>query len=231
MKFAKFFRVKRKAAFIHFCVSLIMFIIIVAWMLYALYPSIFFSMSGGKQGLGLMLSVDVVLGPLLTFLVFNPQKKMKEIVGDFAVIGLVQLAALGYGLHTVYYEHPKLVVVYDMGSALIANAREVNEDKTLKSVDLSSLSKIKGVAIAGMVNQNGKATYLDIHKTPDLMATVDKVGRLAMKDVQDKAQLAALEKQYGKVFVMSTVGKYTGAYIILDKNFNYITKIGEKSTV
>lgn len=228
MEFAKLFRVKCKAALIHFCVSVVIFIIVVAWMLYALYPSIYFNMSGGKQGLGLMLGVDVILGPLLTFLVFNPQKRMKEIIGDFTVVGLVQLAALGYGLHTVYYEHPKLVVVYDMGSALIANAREVNEDKTLKSVDLSGLSKIEGVAIAGMVNKDGKATYLDIHKTPDLMATVDKVGRLSMKDEQDKAQLAELEKQHGKVFVMSTVGKYTGAYIILDKNLNYLTKIGEK---
>ncbi len=230
MEFVKFFRAKRKAALIHFCISVVFFVVIVAWMLYALYPSIYFNMSGGKQGLGLMLGVDVILGPLLTFLVFNPQKKMKEIIGDFVVVGLVQLAALGYGLRTVYYEHPKLVTVYDMGSALVVNAREVAEDETLRSIDLSSLSKIEGVAIAGMINKDGKTVYLDIHKTPDLMATVDKVGRLAMKDEQDKAQLAELEKQYGKVFVMSTVGKYTGAYIILDKNLNYITKIGEKPT-
>ena len=39
-----------------------------------------------------------------------------------------------------------------------------------------------------------------------------------------------IEKQHGKVFVLSVIGKYTGAYIILDKNLNYLTKIGEKPT-
>ena len=29
---------------------------------------------------------------------------------------------------------------------------------------------------------------------------------------------------------MNTVGKYTGTYIILDKNLNYLAKIGEKPT-
>ena len=103
---------KLKATGIHLLISLVIFILLVLWIYFDLYPSFYFNMSGGIQGLGLMFGVDVVLGPLLTFLVFNPHKKIREIISDLVIIGLVQLAALGYGLHTVYQEHPKLVVMY-----------------------------------------------------------------------------------------------------------------------
>lgn len=231
MEFIKHIRAKCKAAFIHFNISVVIFFIIATWMLFILYPSIFFNMSGGKQGFKLMLGVDIILGPMLTFLVFNPQKKIKEIIGDLLFVGLVQIVALSYGLYTVYNEHPKLIAVYDMGSAIVLNAREVKEDAILRTVDLSNLSKIEKIAVGGMIVRNGKQTYLNIHQAYDLMIKIDKIGRLDMKDEQDKMQLIKLEKQYGKVFVMSTVGKYTGAYIILDKNFNYIAKIGEKPTL
>ena len=201
---------KLKATFIHFIISLFIFTMIVVWMLYSLYPSIYFNMSGGKQGLWLMFCVDLVLGPLLTFLVFNPSKKTKEIISDFLVIGIVQMMALGYGFHTVYMQRPKLAVVYDMGS--------------------DTLSEIEGKPFAGLVIKNNEAVYVNLHDAANLVETVDKLGRRSL-DKQESDQLAALEKQHGKVFVISLAGKYMGAYLILDKNLNFIEKIGEKPMI
>ncbi|STZ70291.1 Uncharacterised protein [Moraxella caprae] len=50
-------------------------------------------MAGAIQGLTLVFLVDVVLGPLLSFLVYNPAKPKKEIISDFVIIGAVQIAA------------------------------------------------------------------------------------------------------------------------------------------
>ena len=94
---AKFF-----AMLIHVCLSLLIFAAIVAWVLLKLYPSFYFSMSGGWQGLMLMAGVDVVIGPLITLLIFNPNKKRREVISDLLIIAVVQFAALGYGIHTVY---------------------------------------------------------------------------------------------------------------------------------
>lgn len=56
----------------------------------------------------ILLMVDVVAGPTLTFLVFNRAKKSLKF--DLLVIVLLQLGALVYGLNTVYQGRPVYVV-------------------------------------------------------------------------------------------------------------------------
>ena len=135
-------REKLKAFGVHFVISLFIFILLVFWMYFSLYPSFYFNMSGGWQGLMLMLGVDVVLGPLLTFLVFNPHKKLREIISDLVIVGFVQLGALGYGVYTVYQEHPTLAVLYDNGLATVLPYREVAEYKQLQEIDLAHVSAL-----------------------------------------------------------------------------------------
>lgn len=47
----------------------------------------------------MMIGIDVVLGPLLTLIVYK--KNWKELRVDLTIIGLVQLAALGYAIYTM----------------------------------------------------------------------------------------------------------------------------------
>ena len=56
----------------------------------------------------LLLAVDVSLGPIMTFMVFDRRKKSLPM--DLALIGLVQVLALGYGLHTVEAGRPHYLV-------------------------------------------------------------------------------------------------------------------------
>ena len=55
-----------------------------------------------------LLIIDVILGPLLTFIIYKPGKK--TLLMDLAVIACLQLAALGYGLHTVAKGRPAWLV-------------------------------------------------------------------------------------------------------------------------
>src|SRR4051812_41758107 len=64
------------------------------------YPGFYRRVAGGRELFLLVISIDVVLGPLLTFTVFNWAKGWKHLRRDLAVIGAIQLAALIYGLHT-----------------------------------------------------------------------------------------------------------------------------------
>ena len=69
---------------------------------------------GGRELFQLVVSVDIVLGPLLTFAVFNRAKPRQELRRDIAVVVLLQLAGLAYGLWTVQAARPvHMVFEYD----------------------------------------------------------------------------------------------------------------------
>ena len=70
------------------------------------FPGIYRLVAGGRDLFVLITSVDVVLGPLLTFAVFDLKKDWPHLRRDLAVIGAIQLAALVYGLHAVYQSRP-----------------------------------------------------------------------------------------------------------------------------
>lgn len=218
---------KLKAFGIHLIISLFIFILLVLWLYLILYPSFYFNMSGGWQGLMLILGVDVVLGPLLTFLVFNPHKKIREIVSDLLVVGAVQLAALGYGTYTVYQEHPRLVVLYEQGFATALSYREVMEEPALQTLDLNPLKPLAGVPLTINRAMEGKVQLVSLQNVATDLTQVDTTSRKAMQP-EDLAQLHALEQQHGKAWVLAVMGKYTGAYIVVDKDFNYLDKIGER---
>jgi len=55
---------------------------------------------------GIVGAVDVVLGPLVTLLIANPRKPGRVLARDIAVIVVVQLSALIYGITTLWLGRP-----------------------------------------------------------------------------------------------------------------------------
>lgn len=74
------------------------------------YPHPYGLLSGGLHLFLILVSVDVVCGPLLTLVLFNPQKPRRELITDMGLVVLIQLAALAYGLYTVYEARPLFLV-------------------------------------------------------------------------------------------------------------------------
>lgn len=114
-----------KAAGIHLVVSaavalLAAMIIFLLW-----YPSPFDVVAGGTQLFVLVMSVDVVAGPALTFVVASPGKPRAELGRDLAVIAAFQLGALAYGLHTVSEARP-VVVAFEVDRLRVVSAAEVD---------------------------------------------------------------------------------------------------------
>jgi hypothetical protein len=58
----------------------------------------------------LVLAVDVTLGPVITFIIFNPRKRRRELLLDMACVIAVQLAALGYGQWAIAQGRPAWLV-------------------------------------------------------------------------------------------------------------------------
>lgn len=209
---------KSKASLIHFLVSLSIFLLVLAWAWFIAYPSAYFTMSGALQGLALLFAVDVVLGPLLSFFVYNPAKSKKEIITDFTIIGIVQLAALCYGLYTLYQEHPKALVIYPKSTSVVLNHREVKE---LGGIDnLSSHQKIAGIPAVVNVGQG----YQSLEESRAILDN-NKAFTIGYLDDGDRAYYDTLGNQ---PYLLAVMAKYNGAYFVLDQDFNLVQKFGEK---
>jgi hypothetical protein len=63
----------------------------------------------------IMVGVDVVLGPLLTFVIASPGKPLRSLARDIGCIVVVQLVALGYGATTLWQGRP-VYYAYSQGS-------------------------------------------------------------------------------------------------------------------
>ncbi len=102
---------KIKAALVHVLISIFVISIFASIIFFIWYPKPFVAISGVLEPLKLLIIVDVIIGPLLTFIVFKKNKKYLKL--DLTLIALFQLVALGYGIHTIYNGKPSMVVMYN----------------------------------------------------------------------------------------------------------------------
>ena len=75
------------------------------------YPFPYNEISGGRELFFLVVAVDVICGPLLTAVLFNPVKPKPELWRDLGLVVLIQLGALGYGFYTVWLARPVFLVM------------------------------------------------------------------------------------------------------------------------
>ena len=123
---------KLKATGIHLSLSIVVFLYLTYQIYYHWYPQPYFEVDGGWQGFRLIAAVDLVLGPLITFLIFDLSKSMRAIVFDLIIIAAVQFGALAYGVYTTYTQRPVAVVLID--DFVVSAIREQYKD-SIDSVD------------------------------------------------------------------------------------------------
>jgi hypothetical protein len=91
------------------------------------YPYPYREMSSGRELFLLIVTVDVILGPLITFTVFNRSKSRREIMMDLSVVAVLQLAALAYGLWTVAMARP-VHLVFEIDRFRVVHRIEVADE-------------------------------------------------------------------------------------------------------
>ncbi len=99
-----------RAASIHMLCSLGVALLAAGFVFGLWFPFPYREFSGGRELFFLVVSVDVVCGPMLTLVLFNPKKPRKELWLDLSLVVLIQLAALGYGMWTVWQARPLYLV-------------------------------------------------------------------------------------------------------------------------
>jgi len=91
------------------------------------FPGPFRSLSGGWFLFWLIVGVDVVCGPLLTAVLFSPTKTRRALAVDFSLVAFIQLAALGYGIHSISLARP-VVLAFEVDRFAAVSYAEVDID-------------------------------------------------------------------------------------------------------
>ncbi len=132
------------------------------------FPRALAAASGGLEGLTIVAAVDVVLGPLLTFVIYDIAKSKSHLARDIGVIVFLQLAGLIAGVHIVYEARPIAVVhVYDTFYVF----RQPDFDAL--DIDSNALNKFSG--------NYPKILYVDSEKNPVAFLakkTLDELNRV-----------------------------------------------------
>lgn len=102
------------------------------------YPAPYFEINGGWHVWRILAGVDVVLGPLLTLIIFKSDKPSLKF--DLSCIVLMQLAALMYGGMIIYQQRPAFVV-FGTDRFTTVTAADIEFDK-LKAPELQRLAGI-----------------------------------------------------------------------------------------
>ncbi|MDB5874101.1 MAG: Pilus assembly protein [Ramlibacter sp.] len=91
------------------------------------YPYPYREISGGRDLFALVVAVDVIIGPLITFAVFDRRKPWRELRRDLAMVAALQVAALAYGVWSVAIARP-VHLVFELDRFRVVHGVDVPEE-------------------------------------------------------------------------------------------------------
>ncbi len=95
-----------KALAIHLVYSAVVLSLVVGGLYIGWYYAPLWHLMGASTVVGVLVMVDIGVGPLATFVVASPKKPRAELRRDILLIVVLQLAALGYGAHALWSMRP-----------------------------------------------------------------------------------------------------------------------------
>lgn len=137
------------AAAMHLAASLAVAALAAVLVFFAWYPYPYRDVAGGRELFLLIMAVDLVVGPLLTFVVFNRAKPRKELWRDLSIIGLLQLAALCYGLWTVFLVRP-VYLVHEVDRFRVVTAADIDSADLPKALPKFQKIPLFGISVIGV---------------------------------------------------------------------------------
>jgi hypothetical protein len=211
--------ISRKRAFLtHLSMSALIVGAACALIFLLWYPRPYFQAVGAWNVLRVLIGVDLVVGPLLTLLVFKPGKPGLKF--DLSVIALVQLAALTYGLMVIYDERPYFTVFaldrffvlarQDVDLAQLADAQAAGrlDDKPSRGPMLVVATRPTGAAFQKLLDETVFGGKPDIERRPEFWSRYEVEAAQVTRRAQplatlqaarpdDRAKIAALQAKLG----------------------------------
>ncbi len=152
------FKHKLKASGLHLLLSLAIISLAIGLIIYFWFPNSLMLVSNFKEIALLIISIDLILGPLLTFVIFKPKKKGLKF--DLSAIATFQASALAYGLFTLYQAHP-VYIAFNVDRFTLVRAIDAKPEKASRDeFKISKLSSPKLVVAKIPEDNDARNTLL-----------------------------------------------------------------------
>lgn len=208
---------KKKFLFYHFTCSVIVGVVIAVIVFGVWYPSPFAAAIGVPSIFSILLLVDLVIGPLLTSIVYKEAKASLKF--DLSVIIFIQIAALLYGMFTIAQGRP-VWIVFNIDRFDVVQSYQLSADYRAKAKDEFNSSNWFGpkwVAAAKSTDETVNSDLLfeslsggaDLPHRPDLYVPYEQ----ELKSVQKKAIPIGELKKFNN---LATVSKALTSYPDVD---------------
>lgn len=228
---------------IHMLISAISALLCYALVFLVWYPGLFAQASNVANIFMLLLLVDLVIGPVITLVIYNPQKK--ELKRDLFIVGIVQILALLYGLHTVFVVRPAYIV-FNVGQFDLAYANQISEkNKALVSDNdfrrlpilgpkLVSVELPKNPQLLTEIILSSLQGGDDIHTMPQYFVTYTKQTSVILASIKPLDNLASMNKDKAQD-INVLISKYQGmklnvGYLPLKAKSQNLTVIVSRTT-
>ncbi len=100
---------KIKALLIHLLISAVIVGLLILMIVFIWYPKPLFEISGVITPVKMLVFIDLIVGPILTFVVYKKHKKTLKF--DLSIVALMQIIALCYGAYIINNGRANLLVM------------------------------------------------------------------------------------------------------------------------
>lgn len=192
-----------QATGLHFLASVVVLAIIFSFIKFVWYPGGLFFAANGFDLLKILIAVDLILGPLIMLIIFNPKKK--SIKFDVSAILICQLVFLGYGLWSLYTVRPAYIAFVENQFTLV-KANEIESENLAKVEDMQFGSvpllgpKFVGTKMPDSKEKRDELLFasfenLGIQNFPQYFVSLDKVTAKILAASQPLEKLDLNENQ------------------------------------
>lgn len=119
---------------IHFAATLVLAAIAAALIFLLWFPHPFATMIGGTELFMLVVGCDLALGPLLSLVIYNSRKSRFKLIMDYTIVGVVQIAAMVYGVYIVAGTRPAYVA-FNKDRLEVVTARDIDDSELAEARD------------------------------------------------------------------------------------------------
>lgn len=223
----------------HLVVSALVSLCAVLWVFFVWYPTPLGKAVGLTSIFLMMVAIDVIIGPLLSFVVYKEGKKTLKM--DLVIIALLQLSALCYGMFQIAQGRP-VWIVYNVDRFELVRYHEIYEgaiDKADPKYRQPTWFTPKYVATAFATDpaERGDNTLeevvagISLAQRPERYVEIDK----AYADINKrKLSLTDLTKYNPKTQVETLLKKYPTAHAYLPlraSQLDMVVLVDEKAQV
>ena len=196
-------KARLSASLAHLLVSAIFIFSFASIVIFIWYPPPLYEFHSLSDVLKLVVAVDLILGPLLTLVVFNTLKPRSELVRDMSVIVLVQVIALSWGIHTAYKVRP-VFVVFHIDTLYSVTRDDIISSPLADSSAMPSFWQRPRLVYTRPLDKQEAARHVVEMMTkgaPDVMFQTDRY--LPAEEYRDQMLARAIDLQQQKKYTLS----------------------------